>query len=209
MNYFMAFVAALGIITVGMLIWITVNSSILAAILSKSSPEVITTSNQSTPMTGTVAPNSVDLPSWNRILEWDFPGHDIGQPKPNVLAGECQKFCDSTPNCVAVAYASDLNACWLKDSLTVTQPILPGNRSVYMKPPKKHKLKTVPSVQIQGDHLFTVSAPNATSCGLLCHYNDNCKAATYHADGSNKCVLNKMGITTKPNVTATGYVLDV
>lgn len=161
-------------------------------------------SGSSPPSSGSA---SEPQPTWNKVLEWDFPGHDIGQPYANVTAFECQNLCKAQPTCVAGAYSTNLRACWLKDSLSVTQPILPGNRAVFLREPAEAKLKRLDSMQTVGDPLFTVFTPNDDSCKLLCHHNGFCRAATFYKDGSNRCVLMRTGVKSTQNPQATSFTV--
>ncbi len=165
-------------------------------------------------VSGSVSPelpkpaSTEEMQTWSYLTDWDFPGNDLGQPIPNVTGQQCQKLCSNNESCVAGDYSTNLQVCWLKNSLTTDSPIMPGGRHVYMKPPKESKLKKVPSTALTGSDLFTIYAPTGSSCQLLCEHNGNCRGATYyHGDGSRRCKLYRQLDKNQTNMNADSFVV--
>jgi hypothetical protein len=79
----------------------------------------------------------------------------------------------------------------LKTSLSSKQPLLPGERVTYLKPPgTEMKIKPYGNTNIPDTaDMYVVSTGSSSTCGQLCNLNDGCKGATFYEDGSKRCRL--------------------
>ena len=180
------------------------------------SPTVTAPPVTSPPVTAPPAPQQTPVPQpttppassavWSTILEWDFPGNDLTR-FGNATPTTCKAACEKDASCKAASYDSRIKACFLKTSLSAKQPLMPGERVTYMKPPatamrvNPHANTNIPDTA----DMYVVSTGNASSCGQLCNLHDSCAGATFYEDGSRRCRLKTSSASATPFTGRTSY----
>jgi PAN domain-containing protein len=142
------------------------------------------------PSTSTPPPQTSGEP-WATIVDWDFPGDDLSR-FGSATATSCRLACAEHTGCAAAAFDHKLDVCYLKNSLSAQQPILPGDRTTFLKPVATMKFSPHANTSLpDADDLYVVQSSTSSACGQLCNLSEPCAGATYYEDGTRRCRLKR------------------